>query len=371
MRATGFGFCWMGYSGKAAFQNEIVWKRVSNHNDAGRFGRTADRLLFYGAPIDRNRVRVPLAEKNVASKYRHKDARGLYRRSDLTGPGISEGESVASWSGWNPADIGRHWSVPKTGDYAAWLDAEIIPGYLAEDSILARLNMLDRAELIAFTSNGTPELKRYLAAGSGQVPPDIWLDIPPVNSQASERTTFPTQKPLALLDRIIQASSNEGDVVFDPFAGCATACVAAEKRGRQWVGIDISEKAAELVQVRIRKEIDLFHNFKAIHRTDQPQRTDLGKLPSPATHKDLLYGKQSGQCGGCMVMFHKRNMTIDHIVPRKAGGTDHVENPVASLRSLQLIEGNEVSGRVSAGACQERGINRMAEMNYPDSDLDP
>ena len=135
-----------------------------------------------------------------------------------------------------------------------------------------------------------------------------------------------TEKPLALLERIIQASSNEGDTVFDPFCGCATACVAAERHSRQWLGIDISEKAAELVQVRIRKEINLLHNFKPIHRKDQPQRTDLGKLPSPSAHKDLLYGKQSGQCGGCMVMFPKRNLTIDHIVPKAKGGTDHVEN---------------------------------------------
>ena len=156
---------------------------------------------------------------------------------------------------------------------------------------------------------------------------DVW-DISVINSQAKERVGYPTQKPLALLDRIIKASSNEGDMILDPFAGCATACVAAERLDRKWVGIDISEKAAELVQVRIRKEIDLFHNFKPIHRADQPQRTDLGKLPPPSAHKDLLYGQQSGQCecGGCMVMFHKRNLTIDHIVPRADGGTDHVEN---------------------------------------------
>ena len=141
-----------------------------------------------------------------------------------------------------------------------------------------------------------------------------------------ERIGYPTQKPLKLLERIIKASSNEGDTVLDPFAGCATACVAAERHGRQWLGIDISEKAAELVQVRIRKEINLLHNFKPVHRTDQPYRTDLGKLPPPSAHKDLLYGKQSGQCGGCVVSFHKRNLTMDHIVPQADGGTDHIEN---------------------------------------------
>ena len=82
--------------------------------------------------------------------------------------------------------------------------------------------MLDQAGLIAFTGNGTPRLKWYLAANSGLVPPDVWNDIPPVNSQAAERTGYPTQKPLALLDRIIRASSNPGDLVLDPFCGCAT-----------------------------------------------------------------------------------------------------------------------------------------------------
>ena len=154
---------------------------------------------------------------------------------------------------------------------------------------------------------------------------DVW-QIPFVAPSAKERVGYPTQKPLKLLERIIQASSSEGDMVLDPFAGCATACVAAERHGRQWLGIDISGKAAELVQVRIRKEINLLHKFKPIHRTDQPYRTDLGKLPPPSAHKDLLYGKQSGQCGGCMVMFHTRNLTLDHIVPKAKGGTDHVEN---------------------------------------------
>ena len=175
------------------------------------------------------------------------------------------------------------------------------------------------------TEEGT-WVKRQTSGDSEGVPlRDVW-EIKRVHTRSHERVGYPTQKPLALLTRIIQASSNDGDMVLDPFAGCATACVAAERHGRQWLGIDISGKAAELVQVRIRKEINLLHNFQPIHRTDQPYRTDLGKLPPPSAHKDLLYGKQSGQCGGCMVMFHNRNLTMDHIVPQTKGGTDHVEN---------------------------------------------
>ena len=169
-----------------------------------------------------------------------------------------------------------------------------------------------------------PQYKKYLDDSKGRTITNDWGDIE--QAGGNEVIGYPTQKPVALLDRIIRVSSNEGDIVLDPFCGCATACVAAERNHREWLGIDISEKAAELVQSRIRKEIDLFHNFKPIHRTDQPQRTDLGKLPPPSTHKDLLYGQQSGQCGGCVVMFPKRNLTIDHIVPRAKGGTDHIEN---------------------------------------------
>ena len=237
-----------GIFGHADFRNEVVWKRIGNHNDAGRFGRTNDRLLFYGADIRRNAVRVPLAEANVSSKYRHRDGRGRYRKGDLTGPGVSHGEAGEMWRGWSPTDIGRCWSVPRTGDYAAWIEATLIPGYRDEQSILARLDMLDAAGLIAFTRNGTPELKRYLAASPGQVPPDVWVDIPPVNSQARERLGYPTQKPLALLERIIKASSDPGDVVLDPFCGCGTTVEAAIRLGRKFIGIDISPFALDVIQ---------------------------------------------------------------------------------------------------------------------------
>jgi len=146
-----------------------------------------------------------------------------------------------------------------------------------------------------------------------------------------ERTGYPTQKPLALLRRIIKASSNEGDMVFDPFCGCATTCVAAQVEGRQWAGIDISTKAVDLVKMRLHKELRLF--AKPIHRRDIPQRTDLGKLPPARSHRHTLYGLQSGDCAGCKTHFESRHLEVDHIVARSKGGTDHIEN-------LQLLCGN-------------------------------
>lgn len=153
---------------------------------------------------------------------------------------------------------------------------------------------------------------------------DVWeLSILPGSSK--ERTGYPTQKPLKLLERIIQISSNEGDLVFDPFCGCATTLVAAEKLGRQWIGIDLSGLAVKLVKQRIERECGELL-FDVIHRTDIPKRTDLGDLPDYRTHKHTLYGKQEGMCAGCLTYFPFRNMTIDHIIPRAKGGHDHESN---------------------------------------------
>ena len=330
--------------GVTAFRNEIVWKRIGNHNDAGRFGRTGDRLLFYGTDIQRGKVRIPLSDDNVRSKYRHKDERGRYGDYDLTGPKTSDGEAGQPWRGWDPTDIGRCWSVPRTGDYAAWVDANLIPGYLAESGILRRLDMLDAAGLIVFTRSGTPRLKRYLHANPGQVPPDVWTDIPPVNSQAKERVGYPTQKPLALLDRIIKASSNPGDLVLDPFCGCATALVAADRLGRQWAGIDLSPLAIKLVNTRIAEDRGpLWGGATALDAP--PVRTDLGTLPNYRTHRHRLYGEQEGVCVGCATHFPFRVMDVDHILPRSKGGTDHADN-------LQLL---------CSGCNRSKGARTMAE----------
>ena len=120
-----------------------------------------------------------------------------------------------------------------------------------------RLDVLDAQSLIAWPKRGrVPRFKRYLSAMGGIAVQDVITDIVPVQAHGKERVGYPTQKPLALLDRIIAASSNAGDVVLDPFAGCATACVSAESLHREWVGIDISPKAAELVRQRMRDELE-------------------------------------------------------------------------------------------------------------------
>ncbi len=167
-----------------------------------------------------------------------------------------------------------------------------------------------------------------------------WWDIPYLNSLSKERTGYPTQKPLKLLSRIIRASSNEGDVVLDPFCGCATTCVAADYLQRNWVGIDISSKASELVVSRIKDAQGIFRDIT--HRTDIPKRTDLGKLRAynSPENKKFLFGEQYGKCAGCNTEFNHRNLEVDHIISRKKGGTDHLENLQLLCGSCNRIKGD-------------------------------
>ena len=329
--------------GAGLFKAEVNWQRTTSHSDSRTFGNVSDKILFYGGtPINADAIRIPLSPEYVKSHYSFTDECGRYRTDNLTGAGVAAGESGYAWRGYDPADIGRHWAAPKSGKLAVWIDRNIIPGYLNIDGILARLDALEDAGLLIHPTKGSvPQLKRYLAANPGQVPNNNWVDIPPVNSQAKERTGYPTQKPLALLERIILASSNPGDVVLDPFCGCATACVAAEKLGRKWVGIDISEKAVELVNMRLREFMgDLFHERLVTARTDIPRRTDIDAPIPYRKQKHVLFGRQEGRCAGCQVEFLFRIMEVDHVVPRARGGTDHLENLQLLCPNCNRIKGD-------------------------------
>ena len=162
----------------------------------------------------------------------------------------------------------------------------------------------------------------------GMVPNDWWSDIFSGGQMPKkERTGYPTQKPLKLLERIISASTNEGDLVLDPFCGCATALVAAEKLNRKWVGVDISYIANQLVKLRMRNETNLFDNYDVIERTDIPKRTDVKEdILKDIDIKQKKYEEQEGRCAGCKYPLPQRYLTKDRIVPGAKGGQYTEEN---------------------------------------------
>ena len=238
-----------GIFGQHNFRNELMWKRTSAHSDAKRYARVSDRLLFYA--FDRatwHTQHLPLGEKYVKRDYRHVDEHGRYRVDNLTGPGLSHGESGEPWQGYDPGQSGRCWSVPKTGAYARWIEDNLIPGYTAISGVHDRLDALDLAGLISWTKDGYPRLKRYLAASKGEAVSDFISDIPNVNNRSKEHIGYPTQKPVALLERLVATSSNKGDTVLDPFCGCGTAVHAAQNLGRRWMGIDICVNACKVIE---------------------------------------------------------------------------------------------------------------------------
>ncbi len=152
---------------------------------------------------------------------------------------------------------------------------------------------------------------------------DIW-EINAIGRSSSERTGYPTQKPLELLYRIIKASSNEGDLVFDPFCGCATTMVASQQLQRQWIGVDIEAKAAELVSERLQDDAGMFTDF--VHTKKLPVRTDV-KIQQPTkTIKQKLYNQQAKLCNGCKNEYLIKDFEIDHVIPKSKGGQDVYEN---------------------------------------------
>ena len=162
----------------------------------------------------------------------------------------------------------------------------------------------------------------------------VW-DLPIIAPTAKERSGWRTQKPLALYSRMILASSNPGDVVLDPFCGCATTLVAAENAGRQWIGIDRAEEAEEQVRIQLGKlnenSYDFWRSQVIIRKCDKkhkewPVRNDLGEFQHYKKHFDRLYTEQAGICAGCGKHYDPNVMHVDHDFPRSKGGQDNIEN---------------------------------------------
>lgn len=174
----------------------------------------------------------------------------------------------------------------------------------------------------------------------GKVPEDWWHMTFGPNSK--ERIGYPTQKPLALLERIIAASSDKNDYVLDPFCGCATTCIAAAKLERRWIGIDVSRKAHDLVKMRLKNEVPpSFFDGVPVFREDIPVRTDKPfRRKFTAADKNRKYGEQDGKCAACRVRFDNRNLTNDHIIPLAKGGSNEYDNLQLLCGSCNSIKGN-------------------------------
>jgi DNA modification methylase len=239
-----------GIFGHENFQNEIIWKRTSAHSGAKRYGPVHDTILFYtlGSKFTWNVVYGEYDQQYVDAFFTHKDEQGRrWRRTDLTGPGIRHGDSGKVWRGFDPTERGRHWQPASYfyDKYKALTDDD-----LANYDLIERLEKLDGIGLIHWPKKegGVPQGKRLLEDALGIPLQDVWTDIKPIHSISTERLGYPTQKPIALLDRIIQSSTDKGGVVFDPFCGCGTTIYSAVKNDRKWIGCDIAILSIKLVR---------------------------------------------------------------------------------------------------------------------------
>jgi site-specific DNA-methyltransferase (adenine-specific) len=234
--------------GSKRFINEIIWKRTSAHNDPGRCGKIHDVLLFYakGDTHTWNVVYTPYTQDYIEAEFRPDENGKLVKYENLTAPSHGRDSGRDNWRGTTPPPS-RMWSKS-----------------------LDKREELFAAGRIKTTPDGKPimrGLKTHLEDLPGIPLQSIWSDIPRVGNTAKERLGYDTQKPLALLERIITASSNPGDVVLDPFGGCGTAAHAAQKTGRQWIAIDVTYLAINLIKRRL---LDAFGEELQFEEKGQP-----------------------------------------------------------------------------------------------------
>ena len=315
--------------GKDNFRNEIIWKRTARGFKGSQFqprsyNSNTDIILFYGktanAAFDMSRVLEPYDPDYVAKAFTFEDDKGRYyldvaynRPSASPRPNLCYG-----YRGFFPP----HPSGWKVG--------------------MARMEELDNdGELVVQDDR----LYRKVRPKAGRIRNTLWDDVS--EAKGKERSGYPTQKPLALYERIIAASSNPGDMVLDPFCGCATTPIAAERLGRQWIGMDIWDGAVGIVKQRMEDNRQLLSDpDPQIHySTAPPVRTDAGQdaapslrlkvqIPEPPgpkmTHaemKEALIGNEGLVCKGCLRTFDDpRYLDLDHNTPRSDGGLNHISN---------------------------------------------
>ena len=257
--------------GADRFLNDITWKRSTSHNDAKKFGRIADRILFYSKSDNFYWAGHEIAEKRSTEELRKAYPLGegmnserWYRSDNLTGPGGGSPDSPSNqpWKGYEVYSRGRCWSAPKTGKYAEYIEKHFISGYRAIQGIHDRLDALDKAGLIHHPKKGKdgwPGLKRYADADQGNMPQSIILEPTGYTNftKPNDAFNYPTRKPDKLLEKLIIAACKKGGLVLDPFCGCGTTIAAAMETERNWAGIDISTFAIETICERRFKNYDI------------------------------------------------------------------------------------------------------------------
>lgn len=277
---------------KKNFNNNIIWEKNKSkgaRSIAKRFGRQSDHILFYSKNKKFSYYKSQfIKDKKYKSRYKFKDKHGrLYSRD-----------------------------CP-LGNYSK-----------------KSIEKFEKQGRIYVTKNGKKSLIRYLDEVKGRPITNMWTDINSINTMAKERTGYSTQKPIALLERIIKASCPKDGIVLDPFCGCATTCIASEKLNRKWIGIDISPLTGQLLRKRLKKELNLSENLGII-QMDLP----IKNVKKPSKNiRHILYGKQEGYCKGCAIHFQIVNLTVDHIIPRSKGGQDTYKNLQLLCQCCNLIK---------------------------------
>jgi site-specific DNA-methyltransferase (adenine-specific) len=234
--------------GPDRFLSEVIWKRTSAHSSANRPGPVHDTLLLYTKTDTYvwNQQYQPYDSEYLETFFEMVDPDGRHwKRMDLTGAGTRNGPSGEPWRGIDVRAKGRHW--------------------LHQPVELDRLDAAGRIHWPA-KPGGMPRLRQYAEDMPGVPLQDVWTDIRPIHNLSAERLHYPTQKPLLLLERILSASSNPGDVVLDPFCGCGTATVAAQKLGRRWIGIDITYLAIAVMRQRLRDSFPELGEIEVVNR---------------------------------------------------------------------------------------------------------
>ena len=308
-------------------RTEIIWHRIKGagkrtQHKPKKYAVATDSIFFYTKTrkfyFEIENACIPLSKKQL-KKFKLKDKKGrYYRRSPFNSKGQgARPNQCYTYNGFTPPHPSG-WNVTKK-----------------------TLKKMIREGDIEFVDGKVYRKQRP----KGILANSLWTDIkiPPKD----ERTKYSTQKPLALLERIIKASSKEGDLVLDPFCGCATTCVASEKLKRQWIGIDFSPLAEKLVKQRLLKQFKKGNLGKKMINPIIRNTLPIKDAPKPSEDiKHTLYGKQKGHCNGCKVHFEFRMFQLDHIVPKAKGGQDTDKN-------LQLL----------CGPCNSlKGIGNMSEL---------